>query len=252
LTPELLSTSADRAMKLPVVALVLVFSSCAAQRPMPVPAVKSKASEAELASLVEGVFRARHEDVLTCGGDLKEGYLRVTVQFDEAGTVASVAPSVESTVTHPAVRDCAVAKVRSWVFPVDLRLAGERARFLFDFKPFDPALEKEEIRATVGWYLPQVRGCYERTLRKGIERGGEVAVRFVVGGADGRVRAASVISDTVGDPELVTCVTASVKGWRFNLSRGSGEATVEYPFVFRPTVTTRTVQPTDTAAPSSN
>jgi len=58
-------------------------------------------------------------------------------------------------------------------------------------------------------------------------------VRFRVG-PDGKILAAELAEDTLGDPKVGTCMLGSVKRWVFPKPEGGGEVVITYPFVLEP------------------
>jgi ferric-dicitrate binding protein FerR (iron transport regulator) len=77
----------------------------------------------------------------------------------------------------------------------------------------------------------QIRGCYERSLKRDPSLAGTVSLQVRVGGS-GRVSGATVESSTLVDAsEVGECLAREARSWKFATGRNS---TVVYPFVFRP------------------
>jgi hypothetical protein len=76
----------------------------------------------------------------------------------------------------------------------------------------------------------QIRYCYERALKRDHTLAGTVSLRLRVGDA-GQVLDASVEESTIEDPQIGECLRHEAAGWSFKTGRN---ATVVYPFVFRP------------------
>lgn len=74
----------------------------------------------------------------------------------------------------------------------------------------------DAIRATVKRYSPRVKSCYEQRLKEVPSLGGRVAVDVSING--GRVTSVSIAENTTGDAKLESCITRSIKGWRFDSS----------------------------------
>ena len=94
-------------------------------------------------------------------------------------------------------------------------------------------LTTEEVMSVIRTNLNQIRNCYEQTLQRSPNKSGKMKVKFVVG-KNGRVRSASVVSDSVRDGKMSACVTRVVKRWAFPTPRGGQKVDVTYPFVFNP------------------
>lgn len=74
----------------------------------------------------------------------------------------------------------------------------------------------DAIRATVKRYSPRVKSCYEQRLKEVPSLGGRVAVDVSI--SAGRVTSVSIAENTTGDAKLESCITRSIKGWRFDAS----------------------------------
>ena len=79
---------------------------------------------------------------------------------------------------------------------------------------------------------PQFRACYEAALEKRPGLSGDVLVRFVVD-AKGLVEKAVIEQSYVNDERLEGCLAKAVGQCTFPPPKG-GQATVRYPFVFKP------------------
>lgn len=94
-------------------------------------------------------------------------------------------------------------------------------------------LTTQEVQAVIRANLNQIRHCYEQLLQRSPSANGKIKVNFTIG-ADGRVSASSIQSDTIGDAVMAGCVTGKVARWKFPNPRGGQSVTVNYPFVFNP------------------
>jgi hypothetical protein len=86
--------------------------------------------------------------------------------------------------------------------------------------------------ATLRRGYPAIKACYDRGLKRNPKLGGKLSVRITVTGAGG-VGGVSVQDNTLGDPEVVSCMTATIRGWRFPGAQGGKNAAVEPTWVFK-------------------
>ena len=91
----------------------------------------------------------------------------------------------------------------------------------------DPGIIAKEVRARMG----AIRACYERSLKRNPGLGGKIVLHWTITAA-GTVTGVDTSSDSMGDPEVVTCIKNLVARWRFPAPQG-GPAEVEFPFVFQ-------------------
>lgn len=76
------------------------------------------------------------------------------------------------------------------------------------------------------------RGCYERALRQNAQIQGRMTVALKVDAA-GNVCGASAVNDTLGAPEVSSCVTGMFRGKKFSPPTG-GCANITIPLNFAP------------------
>jgi outer membrane biosynthesis protein TonB len=76
----------------------------------------------------------------------------------------------------------------------------------------------------------QIRACYEKRLKLDPELSGTVSLKLRVGEA-GQVKQVTVEESTLPDPLVGECLRREARGWAFANGRN---ATIVYPFVFRP------------------
>jgi hypothetical protein len=93
-------------------------------------------------------------------------------------------------------------------------------------------LDISGANATLKRGYPAIKACYDRGLKRNPKLGGKLSVRITVTGA-GRVGGVSVQDNTLGDPEVVACMTATIRGWRFPQAQGGKSAAVEPTWVFK-------------------
>lgn len=91
-------------------------------------------------------------------------------------------------------------------------------------------LSREAIQSVVRRHTNEVRFCYERALQQNPNLAGRVMVHFVIS-PTGTVQSAVARENTVGDPQVGTCVAQAVQRWTFPAPEG-GLVAVNYPFVF--------------------
>jgi hypothetical protein len=96
-------------------------------------------------------------------------------------------------------------------------------------------IDKGLIRTVVRSHVDEIRGCYDRGLAADPKLAGRVAMRFTID-PGGAVSEAVVASSDLppAAASVQACIVAAVKGWRFPVPPGSGNAEVLYPFVLEP------------------
>ncbi|MBI5481599.1 MAG: AgmX/PglI C-terminal domain-containing protein [Deltaproteobacteria bacterium] len=77
-----------------------------------------------------------------------------------------------------------------------------------------------------------MKACYDRGLKRDHGLSGKLAVRITVSGA-GTVTGVMVRQATLADPDVVSCMTASIRAWRFPPAGGGRVAAVEPTWVFK-------------------
>jgi len=91
----------------------------------------------------------------------------------------------------------------------------------------DPNVVAKEVRRRLG----AVKGCYEKALKRNPSLGGKIVLYWTITAA-GTVADVDVEADTLGDPEVTSCITKFVQRWRFPRPSG-GSVDVSFPFVFQ-------------------
>ncbi|MFH1808453.1 MAG: AgmX/PglI C-terminal domain-containing protein [Pseudomonadota bacterium] len=94
------------------------------------------------------------------------------------------------------------------------------------------SLDKEIIRRVIKENIAQIRYCYERELARSPGLYGKIMVKFIIAGT-GQVSNAQVIESTMKNPEVESCISNKVRGWRFPKPKGGGIVIVSYPFIFK-------------------
>jgi hypothetical protein len=92
----------------------------------------------------------------------------------------------------------------------------------------DPAAIAREIRAR----RKAIAACYERALKQQPTLAGKLVIRFSLAAA-GTVTAVEIDDDTLGSPDVASCIRATVLRWRFP-ALAEGAAELSFPFVFQP------------------
>jgi TonB family protein len=91
----------------------------------------------------------------------------------------------------------------------------------------DPNVVASTIRSRKG----AVIACYEKALKRNPSLAGKVVLRFTISSI-GKVTAAEIDNNTLGDDEVGNCMTSIVKTWRFPAPSG-GDVQFSYPFIFQ-------------------
>ena len=94
------------------------------------------------------------------------------------------------------------------------------------------SLSKEVIRRYIRRHINQIRYCYEQQLARRPDLAGRVAVRFVIS-PSGAVTSATPAQNTLGDPQVGSCVARAVQRIAFPQPEGGGVVIVTYPFMFQ-------------------
>jgi hypothetical protein len=95
------------------------------------------------------------------------------------------------------------------------------------------SLSADIIRRHVRLQSSRVRACYERRLQLHPGLAGRVEVRFVIR-HDGSVTAAEIVTSTLADGQVETCVREVVASITFPIGEDDGVYVVTYPFLFHP------------------
>jgi len=91
----------------------------------------------------------------------------------------------------------------------------------------DPNIVAKEVRSRIG----AVKACYDRALKKNPNLSGKIVVHWTITPA-GTVSGVDMETDSVGDPEVATCIKQLISRWRFPAPSG-GAVEVSFPFVFQ-------------------
>lgn len=93
-------------------------------------------------------------------------------------------------------------------------------------------LSRDEVMRVIRTKKSQYRACYEKALqtRRGLE--GKIRMAFIVG-PNGQVISAKATENTMGAPEVASCIAKRMRRWFFPRPRGGGIVKITYPFLFR-------------------
>lgn len=95
--------------------------------------------------------------------------------------------------------------------------------------PGSEAADAEVAKRVVLQNYPSIQTCYRQRLKVDPTVEGKVELTWTIHG--GSATETSVVTDTVGDHELVTCMREAVETWSFPATI-QGE--VSWPFRFQP------------------
>lgn len=97
----------------------------------------------------------------------------------------------------------------------------------------DGTMNTDAVARTIRLGMPAIRTCYQRALKRNPKLTGKVTVRLNIN-TMGAVTRVTIDSDTVGDPQVTSCIQSYASRWRFPPPEG-GAAEVAVPFVFQAT-----------------
>jgi tetratricopeptide (TPR) repeat protein len=93
------------------------------------------------------------------------------------------------------------------------------------------SISKDAISRVIRSQLARVRHCYQRELSMKPDLQGRVVVRFTIL-ENGQVGERSIMSTTLADPRVESCVLEVIGSLEFPAVPGGGLVIVNYPFVF--------------------
>ncbi len=93
-------------------------------------------------------------------------------------------------------------------------------------------IDRRRLQAFIRAKSGQVRGCYERRLKVNSLLQGTLVPQIRIH-PNGSVMDVSFSQDTLHDREVRSCVTRTIRRWRFPQPEG-GAVTVAYPYRFSP------------------
>jgi len=160
--------------------------------------------------------------VKTAGAGDVGGSLRAPAGSEGGGKVADIG----------AIRVSQADADLSTTGPTERKVKGSASAGKGDEVGGTGILDAAEVNKVVKSRLTAIKMCYEKALKKNPTLAGKLSVRFTIG-TSGRVTSASVSSDTLGDPEVSSCVIDKVKTFAFSKPEG-GSVEYVFPFVFKP------------------
>ncbi len=91
------------------------------------------------------------------------------------------------------------------------------------------ALDRNIVRRVVRRHAREIKYCYEMAVRKKPSLQGKLSFQLVIG-VDGKVKASTIKSNTIGDDAVGRCVAQKARRWIFP-EPGDGVVRVVYPVV---------------------
>lgn len=107
---------------------------------------------------------------------------------------------------------------------VDINVEGSGAEF-------SGSIDKEAIRRVIIANKNSIRSCYERVLQRKPDMYGKLVLEWDIE-EKGRVSRASVVSNSLGDDDVASCIINRLKTWRFPEPPPDQVGRVTFPFVF--------------------
>ncbi len=93
------------------------------------------------------------------------------------------------------------------------------------------ALDRTVIDRVMRQHMDRIRRCYQRGLENDPSLEGTLVFRIVIG-ADGAVTRATILSSTLGDPQVEREILEVIESMVFPAPKGGGVVTVTYPLEF--------------------
>lgn len=91
-------------------------------------------------------------------------------------------------------------------------------------------LTKTVIKRTVGEHKNEIFDCYRKQFLKNPDFRERVTVKFTISGT-GVVKKAEITNSTLNNSEIESCITQTVRKWKFPQPEDGGTIIVNYPFV---------------------
>jgi TonB family protein len=92
-------------------------------------------------------------------------------------------------------------------------------------------VDKEVIRMRIRDRLPNIKSCYNRSLKARSSLKGRVVVKWEIE-KSGRVRHAKVSQSSLHNAKVEKCVVGVIEELQFPKPKGGRVASITYPFVF--------------------
>jgi hypothetical protein len=94
----------------------------------------------------------------------------------------------------------------------------------------DGSMNSNAVAAVIRRGMGAIRTCYQRALKRNPSLKGKITIRLSIN-TMGRVTRCDIDADTIGDPQVASCIKGYARRWRFPPPEG-GSAEVAVPFVF--------------------
>ncbi len=101
----------------------------------------------------------------------------------------------------------------------------------FDDSEVEGGLAREQVEAVVRKNSGQLLYCYEKALQSNPGLRGRLTSKWIIGG-NGRVKSVRIVSSSLRQAGVESCVTNAIRGWRFPKPIGGVNVDVAYPFDF--------------------
>jgi TonB family protein len=95
----------------------------------------------------------------------------------------------------------------------------------------DGTMNTDAVARTIRLGMPAITACYQRALKRNPKLTGKVVIRLSIN-TMGAVTRVAIDSDSIGDPQVTSCIQGYAQRWRFPPPEG-GSAEVAVPFVFQ-------------------
>jgi TonB family protein len=95
----------------------------------------------------------------------------------------------------------------------------------------DGTMNTDAVARTIRLGMPAITTCYQRALKRNPKLTGKITVRLSIN-TMGAVTRVSIEGDSIGDPQVTSCIQGYAQRWRFPPPEG-GTAEVSVPFVFQ-------------------
>lgn len=100
-----------------------------------------------------------------------------------------------------------------------------------DRADIDGTMNTDAVARTIRLGMGAVTSCYQRALKRNPNLSGKIVVRLSIN-TMGAVTKVAIDSDSIGDPQVTSCIQSYASRWRFPPPEG-GTAEVAVPFVFQ-------------------
>ena len=95
----------------------------------------------------------------------------------------------------------------------------------------DGTMNSNAVTGIIRRGMSAITTCYQRALKRNPQLAGKITIRMSIN-TMGKVTAVAIDADTIGDPQVTSCIKGYASRWRFPPPEG-GTAEVAVPFVFQ-------------------